>query len=319
MRAGTDAKLAGLAATVFAALAAIVPSGASAAFPGENGRIAFWYVIGPPGIFTIQPDGSDERLLIDAPGREEAPSWAPDGERLVFARGADDGTSIWTVDAQGGDLTRVITADASDEHVPYTSPSFSPDGRRIVYLTRDAIRTVRIDGSDPHRILGVGEMPKGRSAFLQDVVWSPDGKRIAFVRGLGWGRFNGIWTVRPNGSHLRRLTAPDRPSWDESPDFSPDGRHIVFERRRDELLRIRADGSGERPIQGQFPFSFQPAYAPAGDLIVAVRLTAFSKVDRCSDLYLTSPSAGAPTEITDNCPPSGPYVIDPDWQPVPAV
>jgi hypothetical protein len=69
--------------------------------------------------------------------------------------------------------------------------------------------------------------------------------KIAFVRD------GDIWTVNPDGSGERRITRG--PHVDDSPDWSPDGRELVFERQSlppappvSHVYRVRADGSGLR-------------------------------------------------------------------------
>src|SRR4029450_7144841 len=55
--------------------------------------------------------------------------------------------------------------------------------------------------------------------------WSPNGRRIAFVRRNG--RQSDIWVMNRDGSGKRRLTPTEYPS-EHSPDWSPDGRKIAF-------------------------------------------------------------------------------------------
>jgi Tol biopolymer transport system component len=75
-------------------------------------------------------------------------------------------------------------------------------------------------------------------------AWSPDGRLIAFGRGLrgpSWASL-GIWTIRPNGRNLHRVVAQGG-----SPAFSPDGRWLAFVAERNgnqELYKARANGSG---------------------------------------------------------------------------
>jgi Tol biopolymer transport system component len=67
---------------------------AKAAFPGENGRIAFYHVhVGAPGapqeIYTMLPDGTDVRQVTpssDVDIRDFDPAWSPDGSEIVFSR-----------------------------------------------------------------------------------------------------------------------------------------------------------------------------------------------------------------------------------------
>jgi dipeptidyl aminopeptidase/acylaminoacyl peptidase len=123
-------------AFVFGALS---PSAAVAAFPGSNGRIAYTAQTGvlPSGglktdIFTVLPDGSGVQQLTDDSAGDEEPSWAADGRRLVFTRGFPGvrNVQIFTMSADGVDLVRVID---TGHPFPSASPSFSPNGRRILY------------------------------------------------------------------------------------------------------------------------------------------------------------------------------------------
>jgi TolB protein len=73
--------------------------------------------------------------------------------------------------------------------------------------------------------------------------WSPDGTKIAFVRGQG-DSVN-IWVMNADGTDVHRLTASGK---DYDPSWSPDGRQIVFssyrQGRTGEIYVINADGSG---------------------------------------------------------------------------
>ena len=72
-------------------------------------------------------------------------------------------------------------------------------------------------------------------------VWSPDGRRLAFVRD------DDIWIVGADGSEPRRLTADQAANFD--PDWSPTGDRIAFSSQRSGEVRIwtiAADGSDAR-------------------------------------------------------------------------
>lgn len=98
------------------------------AFPGENGKIAFWSgQDGDPAIGTINPDGSEETELI--PGARD-PAWSPDGSMLTFSKrvGSTPVSDIWVADADGSNQRQVISDGSISRH-----PSWSPDGSQIVY------------------------------------------------------------------------------------------------------------------------------------------------------------------------------------------
>ncbi|MEA2443651.1 MAG: eukaryotic-like serine/threonine-protein kinase [Thermoleophilales bacterium] len=91
---------------------------------------------------------------------------------------------------------------------------------RLAFSQDERIATMRGDGSEVAD-LGAGTQPD----------WSPDGTRIAFVRGTGDSR---IWAMAPDGSDLRPLTPRPRSGFsDFSPDWSPDGTRLAFLRVRD--------------------------------------------------------------------------------------
>jgi hypothetical protein len=104
------------------------------------------------------------------------------------------------------------------------SPSLSPDGSTIVFVTTDGslprIATIGIDGSGmrvlTNKLLGINP------------VWSPDGTRIAFVgtKPLPWNK--DVYVIDADGTNLRRITRG--PSQDWNPEWSPDGTHLAFVR-----------------------------------------------------------------------------------------
>ena len=94
---------------------------------------------------------------------------------------------------------------------------------------------------------------------VQSPVWSPDGRRIAFV-----SRRDGkaLYVMNADGSGLRivaRVEPLATPAW------SPDGRRIAFEGRRDRhsvaLYVVNADGSGQRTLARR---GNAPAWSPDG-------------------------------------------------------
>jgi len=305
--------LAGIASLVFVA-------GAGAAFPGANGRIA--YVGSLPGephgdLFTVLPDGSGTERLTNDPAIQGAPSWSADGQRLVFAILDPDperyGHSlIATMNADGSDVR--VLARSGLNHVS-ASPSFKPSGRRIVFAKGRAIVSVRTDGEGLRRVVRAR-----RRGILIDPAVSPDGRWIAFVGTPRGERGPGIWKARTNGRGLQRLTAEEP---DQTPDFSPDGRRIVFS-RYEQVLLMRADGKRERSIPNAFPFNF-PAFAPAGDRITMSSFSSPLSVP-CPDIYTISPNGSDLEQVTHysdpgSCPPENEAkwggATQPSWQPLP--
>jgi TolB protein len=193
-----------------------LPQGASATFPGRNGRIAF--VNTHFKIHAMTPQGENERALTQGPGYDENPSFSADGRRIAFVHCRRRACDIYKMRANGSGQTRLT----STPELEY-DPAFSPNGRKIVF-----------------------------SRF------NPAGT-------AGYG--DHIYVMRANGSHIRRLTDGPSASY---PEFSPDGRLIVFS-REGRIALMRADGTHERlvdyPLKGH-DGAIAPDFSPNGRQIV---------------------------------------------------
>ncbi len=119
-------------------------------------------------------------------------------------------SDIYTYDLKKNKLHRWTTGKRAQD------PSFSPDGKELIYVTEDAGRQwlVRYD------LKTKKETPvaiaAGRYAHFSHPVWSPDGTAIA-VAATRDGRHD-LFLYRPNGALLKRITndraVESTPSWD---------------------------------------------------------------------------------------------------------
>jgi Tol biopolymer transport system component len=127
----------------------------------DGSQIAFSVFYGRgvrAGIFVMDADGSDVRLVTPAKLEAWIPSWAPDGSRLVFTTHCCDGKTraIGAVNPDGTGLTRIT--DPGDLHD--FQPVFSPDGTQIAFerdsadYSRYGLYTMNPDGTGITRILG---------------------------------------------------------------------------------------------------------------------------------------------------------------------
>jgi len=158
-------------------------------------------------------------------------------------------TDVYVVGADGGTPRRLTSTPGAD-----TSPSFSPDGRRIVFESdrsgSQQLYVMDSDGSSQRRI------SFGGGAFASP-VWSPRGDLIAFTR-IGGGGFR-IGTMSSSGGNIRLLTN----SWqDEAPSWAPNGQFVMFNRiargsGTSSLYSVHIDGGTARrlptPLGGSDP------------------------------------------------------------------
>lgn len=211
-------------------------------------------------LYTIRVDGTDVVRLGYDEGRDLAYSWSPDGSRVAFANAVaiegggplDARTDIYTMDADGGNVEQ-LTDDAAYDLFPV----YSPDGSMIAFMrvvdeNNSEIWVMNVDGSS------LGRVTSFENGGLDNfhAAWSPDGERIAFVRGhVPPGSEGRLWVVDVDGANAQAVAdAPlmGFPSW------SPDGLWIAFEtgewpEPRVGLFNLASDevvdlGSGFHPV-----------------------------------------------------------------------
>jgi TolB protein len=197
-------------------------------------------------LWVVRGDGTDAHQVTHLGGQALEPAWAPDGSRIVFQFNTpnDPDQDLYTIKLDGTGLHRLTNTPDSAEVLA----KFSPDGRWLVYgfatFARNDIysrlRISKADGSDVHDIT-----PQSWNAARPD--WSPDGTRIIFSNNYGRFKPASLFTVRPDGSDLRRLTtAPANTLGDTFAVFSPDGRRVSFISDRNgtfDVFVMNADGS----------------------------------------------------------------------------
>jgi Tol biopolymer transport system component len=195
--------------TVFVALLALaIPASASAA----GGAIVFSKVtedhreykegetVLPPkapegGLFAVKDRHLNQ--LTENPADTE-PSFSADGHTIAFVREGD----VYAMRADGSGQKRLTSGGELDSH-----PLVSPNGRIVVFQRQTAagaprdLYTVSVNGGGVHAIAS-------SVADEHEASFSPDGRTLAFVRtsAAGGGANDDIYTVRPSGAKLRRLT-----------------------------------------------------------------------------------------------------------------
>ncbi|HEX8734784.1 MAG TPA: DPP IV N-terminal domain-containing protein [Pyrinomonadaceae bacterium] len=219
-------------------------------------------------VYSVKTNGRDLKRLVTSPGEDATPRWSADGRHGVFMTTRDGGDyEIYSIDADGKNEKRLTFNKGSD-----WDPSWSPDGKKIVFMSsKDGnweIYTMNADGSNQTRLT--------ENNFRDfSPMWSPDGKKILFCSERATETKSGalndtdIYTMNPDGSNQVKIT--NAKGFDGAPEWSPDGRRIVFFSNRDggkhEIYVMNADGSSPTRLTFNEAMDVYPVWSPDGKKI----------------------------------------------------
>jgi TolB protein len=182
------------------------------------------------------------------------------------------------MNADGSEERRLTDTTRDDQR-----PSWSADGKRIVFGREGALFSVPAVGGPAQRV-GKG---LGNAA---NPAYSPDGKLIAYdyrTRGNG---IREVYVMNADGTGIRRLTHLDDVSG--VPSWSPDGRRIAFQSAASsvhtEIYSVGVDGQGLRQETTSTSDAIQPAWSPDGSMLTFSRDGAIWAIVEGAERRLTS-------------------------------
>lgn len=150
-------------------------------------------------------------------------------------------------------------------------------------------------------------VPLTHTPTVSDVMpsWSPDGKRVAFVRYGSGGAIDGIWTMKTTGGDLKAVPGTKGAS---DPAWSPDGKRIAYAKpvgTQRELYVADIDGTPATRLTHTAADDLHPTWSPDGKYLAFSRADAagHSRVMRIRLSTLTQ------TAVTG----SGSHDWTPDW------
>ena len=207
----------------------VIPTAAAALSPS-------WH---PSGRYLVYVDADDRGTRIgqvdlrtmrprlfpaSSRGLNITPVYTRDGKNIVWASGGDSPAELMLASSLGEDSVAVPFVGRSGFET--TSPSFSPDGKQMVFMSprplTPQLYTMNVDGTGLRLLTPV---VAGKRSYRTGADWSPKGDLIAFQQQNGDFQ---VWVIGVKDRVMRQLTNEGE---NEDPAWAPDGRHLSITRR----------------------------------------------------------------------------------------
>jgi Tol biopolymer transport system component/DNA-binding winged helix-turn-helix (wHTH) protein len=223
---------------------------ATPAFSPDGNSVAFFREHSQPGVSGIYVTvvGSEQLVQLTSNDDDRSPVWSPDGRWIAFSRASHQTYSIHMVAADGGvEQKRKAEANVAPTSAAFkltssgtvelelptggVAPSrgeldWSPDGKFIAFAGQSGIYLLALDDSTVRRISHPPPMVEDWGPSF-----SPDGRRVMFVRNREIGAPDEIWAVPASGGEGVRLFS-ERGRISSAPQWSVDGNSVIFSSNR---------------------------------------------------------------------------------------
>lgn len=234
---------------------------------------------------------------------------SPDGQLLVFTRTWVDKlkdvsvSNVWMSDVEGKKVRQLTEGNWRD-----SSPAFSPDGKRLAFLSdRDGTTQLYVMWLDTREVAKLTNLERSPGA----PVWSPDGTKIAYSTFVPASESPLAIRMpeRPQGAQWARgATIENRLSWAaDGSGYRPIGWTQVF------VVDARLGGTPRQVTDGDYNHS-NPQWSADGRTIFVsgIRKPDAEYLRGDSEIYAFDLESKSPEQLTDRKGPDGGQRVSPD-------
>ena len=182
------------------------PDGKNILYLGVNN---FVFGTNSAQIHLINTDGSNDKQLVNitdpisnSAGVSSA-SYSPNATKIVFVNTISQ--QIFTLNT---DATNIMPLTLSPDSYAKYNPSFSADGKFILYTNGYQIFKCNTDGSNIQQLTSFVQNVNTNETLVGDVSWSPDASKIVYLADIVTQNSNStdVYTMNANGTGITRLT-----------------------------------------------------------------------------------------------------------------
>ena len=181
--------------------------------------------------------------------------------RIAYINKSNGRYALRIADADGANPLTMVSSKE-----PIISPSWSPDGSKIAYVSFEKKKPIIFVQSLSGQRTVLANFKGNNSA----PAWAPDGNKLAIV--LTYGANSQVYTINVDGSGLQQITKSS--AIDTEPTWSNDGQWIYFSSDRGgkpQIYKVSSSGGEPQRVTFEGSYNVSPRFSPDGKSLAMIR------------------------------------------------
>ena len=252
-------------------------------------------------LFIMKSDGTDKKQLTITNTQETNPQWIDNGRKIAFLSNETGTSQIWTINPDGGGMTRV-----SDLKEGIEGFAYSPDGSKILFI--QSVKSITRPGEQ------YADLPKASGRVVDDLMYkhwdhwveSVPHPFVADVSGNKLSNIKDLLEGEPYESPLAPFGGMEQLAW------SPDGKTIAYTSRKKTgkayAVSTNSDiyfydlerGETRNMTEGMEGYDINPQFSPDGNHLAWQSMERDGYESDKNRLFVMNLSTGEKRYVTEN-------------------